>query len=1241
MAETEVTFHGGTSDENSVQVTIKPESTPRSSQDDSNSSRQSVRRLPQLFERSSGNWLNPRFDSHILEQQLVKSYFPQNKRRFQYALLYIIVSCVAWSIFFAVMTEKHWLKFVIGSIAVLVFCIGLLVFTYTKFYNCKSMLVTSLVLSITLCSLTLATIAYEHTSSPVSSVGMFAVCVEILLMMYTVIPMPLFVAVLLGSIYSVLYEVLYYVNRKQGTAEVEGGYDDLVMAVSKVFLHFCIHLMGISIFFMSQFRKHSTFWKVAQSIVARRELEVEKQIKEKMIHSVMPRMLADELMKSTGDDESDNYSGKRRSSGGRGASPKKKKSQSIFRPFYMNRMDNVSVLYADIVGFTRMSSNKTAEQLVGLLNDLFGRFDLLAERNGCEKISTLGDCYYCVSGCPEPRPDHAVCCVEMGLQMITTIKEFCHEKNENVNMRVGVHTGTVLCGIIGTRRFKFDVWSNDVTLANMMEAAGLPGRVHVSAATVKFMEEAYHLEDGKGDSRHPSLMGVKTFFIVARAKPHTPDQREQRMKTYQDKVDTGSSQNVSTRESGGGGDSKGNESPKVTDPLRGEVDKEQEEQGELEEGEEEMNDDDSSKDMESTPNSPKSANSSMKCSSNTNSPLLNDHDGGTPVYKKKQKARKTASNHIEMQDMAEPKSVTLLKPENGSLGPSRTPSVMDMLAERPPDVQPQFTNTIIRRMDVNQQSDIQLVKCIQEDESNQEYFFKPPINNLTLNFLDPYVEELYRSQYEPTGCQNRETISSPKWNTAFDVVLAFIVYTLMSIGCFLVFERELPWLIFFPITYLLEVIILVVVIRDALYTCHILTCTDKVMMFFGKWYARHILGALLISLPVLAVYANFICLSRDMEETTWFYCYMIIVALLHFCNFVQLSSWMKSVLAILSGTVLLVLLNVKVCDPNSVSNPDDSVDNVTTGTIDFNNSTKNETSTYSIPWTALEPGIFEGSNRIGTEMILDILLLLILVWFLNREFEISYRLNFNGDIEAEDDKHKIQILKEQADWLLHNIIPQHVSEQLKKVSMYSKNHTDVGVVFCSIINFNEFYEENYEGGKECIRVLNEVISDFDQLLDRKKYHSVEKIKTIGSTFMAASGLCPADKRSSKQPHTDLVTLMEFSVDMMNAVQQFNEEVLNMTMKAFNFVLRIGYNHGDVTAGVIGTTKLLYDIWGDTVNIASRMDSTGVPGRIQVSESSHEILSPFFEFEERGKIVVKGKGEMMTYLLIGKKDNIDT
>ena len=144
-----------------------------------------------------------------------------------------------------------------------------------------------------------------------------------------------------------------------------------------------------------------------------------------------------------------------------------------------------------------MSANKSAHALVGLLNDLFGRFDRLCELTCCEKISTLGDCYYCVAGCPEPRPEHAYCCVEMGLGMIQAIEQFCQETRETVDMRVGVHTGTVLCGILGIKRFKFDVWSNDVNLANLMEQLGVAGKVHLSEATGRFLDDRYQREDGQ------------------------------------------------------------------------------------------------------------------------------------------------------------------------------------------------------------------------------------------------------------------------------------------------------------------------------------------------------------------------------------------------------------------------------------------------------------------------------------------------------------------------------------------------------------------------------------------------------------------------------------------------------------------------------------------------------------------------------------------------------------------------
>ncbi|CAM4845294.1 unnamed protein product [Rotaria magnacalcarata] len=115
---------------------------------------------------------------------------------------------------------------------------------------------------------------------------------------------------------------------------------------------------------------------------------------------------------------------------------------TIFRPLHIERMENVSILFADIVGFTHMSSNKSASQLVSLLSDLYGRFDDLCVQMSCEKIATIGDCCYCVSGCPEPREEHARSCVLMGLTMLNAIEEFDQDNSEYVDMRVGVHSGS-------------------------------------------------------------------------------------------------------------------------------------------------------------------------------------------------------------------------------------------------------------------------------------------------------------------------------------------------------------------------------------------------------------------------------------------------------------------------------------------------------------------------------------------------------------------------------------------------------------------------------------------------------------------------------------------------------------------------------------------------------------------------------------------------------------------------------
>lgn len=497
------------------------------------------KKLPQLFERASSKWWNPKFDSTNLEEACMERCFPQTQRRFRYALFYIGVACLLWGVYFGVHMREKRIVFMVPALCFLVVCVAFFAFTFTKAYA-RHYVWTSLVLTLLVFALTLApqfqalnplsgsgdmsnrTPPASPTDTCLSQVGSFSMCVEVLLLLYTVMHLPLYLSLFLGLSYSVLFEAFGYRFRDENCFAPLGAGAIYWELLSKAFLHICIHAIGIHLFIMSEVRSRSTFLKVGQSIMHGKDLEVEKALKERMIHSVMPRIIADDLMKQ-GDDESEN-SVKRHSTSSpknRKKKPSIQKTPIIFRPFKMQQIEQVSILFADIVGFTKMSANKSAHALVGLLNDLFGRFDRLCEDTKCEKISTLGDCYYCVAGCPEPRADHAYCCIEMGLGMIKAIEQFCQEKKEMVNMRVGVHTGTVLCGILGMRRFKFDVWSNDVNLANLMEQLGVAGKVHISEATAKYLDDRYEMEDGKVTERvgqsvvADQLKGTCFYFVFS------------------------------------------------------------------------------------------------------------------------------------------------------------------------------------------------------------------------------------------------------------------------------------------------------------------------------------------------------------------------------------------------------------------------------------------------------------------------------------------------------------------------------------------------------------------------------------------------------------------------------------------------------------------------------------------------------------------------------------------------------
>jgi adenylate cyclase len=174
----------------------------------------------------------------------------------------------------------------------------------------------------------------------------------------------------------------------------------------------------------------------------------------------------------------------------------------------------VSVLFADIVGFTDLSSRVTPQDLVVMLNEMFSRFDALAERHGLEKIKTIGDAYMVVAGVPEPRDDHADALAAMALDMIDAVEAHNAEHGTSLSMRIGVNTGPVVAGVIGTKKFTYDLWGDTVNLASRMESNGVPGRVQVAEATWRLLRDRYAFEErgvikvkGKGEVRAWLLVG--------------------------------------------------------------------------------------------------------------------------------------------------------------------------------------------------------------------------------------------------------------------------------------------------------------------------------------------------------------------------------------------------------------------------------------------------------------------------------------------------------------------------------------------------------------------------------------------------------------------------------------------------------------------------------------------------------------------------------------------------------------
>jgi adenylate cyclase len=208
--------------------------------------------------------------------------------------------------------------------------------------------------------------------------------------------------------------------------------------------------------------------------------------------------------------------------------------------------------------------------------------------------------------------------------------------------------------------------------------------------------------------------------------------------------------------------------------------------------------------------------------------------------------------------------------------------------------------------------------------------------------------------------------------------------------------------------------------------------------------------------------------------------------------------------------------------------------------------------------------------------------------------------------------------QERADTLLLNILPRSIAEKLKaKPQTIADQFTAASILFADVADFTPMAERN--SPVVVVEMLDQLFGHFDELADR---YVLEKIKTIGDCYMAAAGI-PSPRPDHAQ------ALARMALDMLEAVESQG------AMGKLGFELRIGINSGPVVAGVIGRKRFLYDLWGDAVNTAGRMQSEGTPGRIQITRATYELLKDEFICEPRGTVSVKGKGEMETWFLLGR------